>query len=73
MFVENFREKRHQVLELIRQELHKHKGVKGYNELQEPKSWLCLDFRSPCTVYSTGDVGQVWNHICLLNGLCLHG
>lgn len=73
MLVDIYREKRNQILELIRQELHKHKGVTGYSELQKPKSSLCLDFRYHCTVYSAGDVGEVWNHICLLNGLCLHG
>lgn len=38
MFVDIYREKRQQILELIRKELDKHKGVKGYSALQEPKS-----------------------------------
>lgn len=73
MFVDMYSEKRHQILQLIRQELHRHKGIKEYHELRELKFLLCLEFRYPCAVYSTGDVGEVWNHICLLNGLCLHG
>ncbi|XP_061858509.1 organic cation/carnitine transporter 2 isoform X2 [Colius striatus] len=26
-----------------------------------------------CTVYCAGDVGEIRDHICLFNGLCLHG
>ena len=35
MLVDMYRQKRHQILELIRQELYKHNGIKRYHELSE--------------------------------------